>query len=150
MYRRQERYEEAEPLAVEAVNRYRRVRGEDHQDTLGATNNLAELYRTLGRYDEAEPLYLEVLQAQMRLNPVHPNAGIYSHNLACIYRDTQRFEESIRLFEQAQQIWGASLPPEHPFFIENYTQWAELLRQIGDKSGAEQMEARAKAIGDKR
>lgn len=148
LYTAQGRFAEAEPLQREAAEGLRRVYGSEHPDTLASIGNLAELYSTQGRFREAEPLYLEVLETQMRLNPDSINAGITSHNLACLYRDTGRHEKAQSMFEQAERIWNASLPPDHPFFIENDIQWAALRRETGDEGGAAELEVRARGPGD--
>ncbi len=61
LYKKQGRYEEAEPLHIQALEKCRAVLGEDHPDTLGSLNNLAALYGSQGRYAEAEPLYVQAL-----------------------------------------------------------------------------------------
>ena len=59
MYESQGRYDEAEPLYVECLQKKKVVLGENHPSTLSSINNLAGLYESQGRYDEAEPLYVE-------------------------------------------------------------------------------------------
>ena len=63
--------------------------------------------------------------------------------------ERMRSEESQGYFERAHRIWEAKLDPDHPYIVENLEQWAALLRKTGDDAGADQMEARAKAIRDK-
>ena len=70
---------------LEAVETSKRVRGDDHPDTHGSTNNLAVLYMSQGRYDEAEPLMLEVLETSRRvLGDDHPYTASTLYNLACL------------------------------------------------------------------
>ncbi len=73
----------------------------------------------------------------------HPDTGITIHNLGCLYRDDGRHDESRRFFERAQRIWEAKLGLDHPYVVENLTQWAQLLRKTGDDAGAARLEARA-------
>ena len=148
LYTAQGRFTEAEPLQLDAAEGLRRVYGDEHPDTLASIGNLGELYRTEGRFEEAVPLYVEVLTTQMRLYPETIDAGITSHNLACAYRDSGRHENAELLFDQAERIWAASLAPDHPYLIGNYIQWAALKRQTGDHSGAAELEARARKLGD--
>lgn len=148
LYSAQGRFAEAEPLQRGAAAGLRRVYGNEHPDTVASLNNLAELYRAQGRFDEAEPLYVEVLETQMRLPPDDVNTGITSHNLAVLYRDTGRLEEAESLFEQADGIWKASLPNDHPYLMENYRQWAALRRKAGDPRGAAELEARIRELGN--
>src|SRR5215207_2957687 len=50
------RYQEAEPLWREALERGEREFGAQEPRTAQLLNNLAELYRATGRYAEAQPL----------------------------------------------------------------------------------------------
>ena len=63
----QERPAEAEPYFREALEKGRRVLGEDHPSTLTAIVNLGTLLRKLGRLDEAEPLRREALEKSRRM-----------------------------------------------------------------------------------
>ena len=67
LYKSQGRYEEAEPLYLQALQLTRSLLGESHPDVATSLNNLAELYRSQGRYEEAEPLYLQALQLRRSL-----------------------------------------------------------------------------------
>src|SRR5262249_1235852 len=49
----------AEPLAVEALTKFRRVMGNRHAYTLGAILVLARIYQAQGRYELAAPLIAE-------------------------------------------------------------------------------------------
>ncbi|MCI5121998.1 MAG: tetratricopeptide repeat protein, partial [Candidatus Electrothrix sp. AUS4] len=61
-YRRQGRYDEAEPLYKNSLQIFERAFGKDHPDRAITLNNLAQLYYEQGRYDEAEPLYKSSLE----------------------------------------------------------------------------------------
>ena len=67
LYRSQGRYEEAEPLYLEALDLCKRLLGDNHPSVATSLNNLAELYRSQGRYKEAEPLHLQALDLYKRL-----------------------------------------------------------------------------------
>jgi len=77
LFDNQERYDEAEPLYLEVLEKRRATLvGNSHPDTLNIINNLAVLYddNQQGRYDEAEPLYLEVLEKRRAtLGNSHPD-----------------------------------------------------------------------------
>jgi serine/threonine protein kinase len=78
-------YPQAEPLLERALAERRRVLGEDHPDTLGSMNHLADLYGDQGRHDEAEPLLLEALETSRRvLGDDHPYTASTLYNLACL------------------------------------------------------------------
>lgn len=63
----QEKLQEAEPLCREALEKSRKVRGEDHRRTLTALSELAILLQSQGKLNEAEPLCREALLKQRRL-----------------------------------------------------------------------------------
>ena len=62
LYHAQGRYEEAEPLYLQALELYKRLLGDHHPHVATSLNNLAGLYDAQGRYNEAEPLYLRTLE----------------------------------------------------------------------------------------
>ena len=54
LYKKQARYEEAEPLLLEAVEGRRFKFGDEHPGTLASINNLIELYEAWGKPEKAE------------------------------------------------------------------------------------------------
>ena len=71
------------------------------------------------------------------------------HNLARLYRETDRYDESRSFFERTLRIDERALGPNHPFVAEDLEEYAKLLRKTGDDAEASRLEARAKAIRDK-
>ena len=55
-YKSQGKYDEAEVLYKQCLDKSKVVLGEDHPETLITMNNLAALYKSQGRYDEAKAL----------------------------------------------------------------------------------------------
>ncbi len=73
LYQSQGRYEEAEPLLIQALELSQRLLEDNHPDVTLSLNNLAHLYYFQGRYTEAEPLYLQSLAiAEQALGENHP------------------------------------------------------------------------------
>jgi hypothetical protein len=65
--------DEAEPLAREALEASRQMRGERHVRTLDSMETLARLLNEKGKLKEAEPLYRDVLEGRREvLGPRHP------------------------------------------------------------------------------
>jgi hypothetical protein len=80
--------EQAVALSQEALERFRRLYGEDHQLTLSARNNRANLDRMLGRFDEAEAGLRSVLDSWARTQGTdHPNALITLAGVGRVHRD---------------------------------------------------------------
>jgi tetratricopeptide (TPR) repeat protein len=74
IYTSQGRYEEAEPLYLQALDMFRQSLGEEHPNIALNLNNLANIYTSQGRYEEAEPLYLQALDMfRQSLGDEHPH-----------------------------------------------------------------------------
>ncbi|KAF8190581.1 hypothetical protein K438DRAFT_1763045 [Mycena galopus ATCC 62051] len=61
------RSQEAARLEARILEKWRKLLGDDHRDTLRAMNNLASTYHSLGQLQEAEKLQLVVLEKQTKL-----------------------------------------------------------------------------------
>ncbi|MEH2290345.1 MAG: tetratricopeptide repeat protein, partial [Nostoc sp.] len=73
LYCSQGRYDQAEPLFLQALKLCKRLLGEVHPDAATSLNNLANLYYSQGRYDQAEPLFLQALEVFQQVFGVnHP------------------------------------------------------------------------------
>jgi hypothetical protein len=81
LYRLQ-RYEEALPLAIEALDLAESTYGQAHPYTATSLNNLAALHSSLGRYEEAESLYRRALAIDEALfGETDPRVQVDRHNL---------------------------------------------------------------------
>ena len=86
IFRRQGRYDKAEPLYMDCLDKRRTVLGNRHPSTLTSMNNLAFLFTSQGRYEEAEPLYVDCLdRRQTTLGDRHPDTLISMNNFAGFY-----------------------------------------------------------------
>jgi tetratricopeptide (TPR) repeat protein len=82
LYDSQGRYEQAEPLYVEALEMRKRLLGDEHPDVAKASITW-QLYDSQGRYEQAEPLYQQALEMRKRLlGDEHPDVATSLNNLA--------------------------------------------------------------------
>ena len=72
------------------------------------------------------------------------------NNLALLYDDQGHYAEAEPLFKRPLAIMEKALGPNHPHVATTLENYAALLRETGRTAKADKMEARAKAIRDKR
>ncbi|MDB9447804.1 tetratricopeptide repeat protein, partial [Anabaena sp. CS-542/02] len=90
LYYSQRRYDQAEPLYLQALELSKRLLGDNHPSVATSLNNLAGLYYSQRRYDQAEPLYLQALKLCKRLlGDNHPHTIIVRENLAACRQQTR-------------------------------------------------------------
>ncbi len=71
---KQGRYEEAEKLLTESLERLRRVQGREHKRTIQIMMHLGWVYTEQQRYNEAETLLLDAFELSYRvLGPLDDN-----------------------------------------------------------------------------
>ncbi|KAF8177979.1 P-loop containing nucleoside triphosphate hydrolase protein [Mycena galopus ATCC 62051] len=92
------RSQEAARLEASTLEKWRKLLGDDHRDTLRAMNNLASTYRNLGRFQEAEKLQLVVLEKLRKLlGDDHLDTLLGMNNLAITYHNLGQFQEAEKL-----------------------------------------------------
>ena len=97
------------------------------------------------QWNELEP----ALRTQERvLGPDHPDVALTLENLAQILMDRGDLQGAEPLLQRALRTKEDALGREHPYVGETCEIYAELLRRMGRSAEAEEMEARARAIGD--
>ncbi|KAI4599640.1 hypothetical protein KJ359_001737 [Pestalotiopsis sp. 9143b] len=80
--RSQGKYEEAEEMHRETLERKKSVLGPEHPDTLTSMNNLAHVLHSQGKYEEAEEIYQATMKLRTEvLGPSHPSTLRTSRNL---------------------------------------------------------------------
>ena len=146
-YESQGRYEEAEPLYLEALAMRKQLLGEAHPDVATSLNNLAGLYESQGRYEEAEPLFLEALAMyQQLLGEAHPAVATSLNNLAVLYGFQGRYEEAEPLFLEALAMQKQLLGKAHPDVASSLNNLAMLYKSQGRYEDAEPFYLKALAI----
>jgi tetratricopeptide (TPR) repeat protein len=82
LYQVQERYDDAEPLFLRALEIKEQALGKDHPDVAASLNNLAVLHYYQHRLNEALPLATRAVSiAEARLGADHPNTQIFKQTL---------------------------------------------------------------------
>ncbi|XRB03732.1 hypothetical protein NFJ02_18g30870 [Pycnococcus provasolii] len=109
----QGKYDDAEVLYREALERRRRELGDAHPKTLNSISNLANLLKNQGKYADAEPLYREALDGYRReLGDAHPQYSDSCYNFAIFLKKEEKFDEAASYYEQAarvhEQCYGAN------------------------------------------
>ncbi len=147
LYESQGRYEEAEPLYLQAIDIDKTVLGENHPDYAIDLNNLAGLYRSQGHYEEAEPLYKQAIGIdKVALGEDHPNYARDINNLALLYNDQGRYEETEPLYKKAIEIDKVALGENHPDYAIDLNNLAALYVSQGRYEEAEPLYKQAIGI----
>jgi CHAT domain-containing protein/Tfp pilus assembly protein PilF len=144
------RYEEAIPVAQQALAIREKERGPDHPDTARSLNNLALLYEARGAYAKAEPLLERALAITERvLGPDHPNTAKALANLAWLYQDSGEYAKAEPLYQRALATTERMLGPDHPDTATILDNLALLYEASGAYAKAEPLCQRALAIREK-
>ena len=105
------RYQEALPLAQQALAIREKALGAQHPDTANSLNNLAVLYRTMGVYEKALPLYQRALKISEKvLGFQHPKTATNLNNLAALHEDMGGF--SLPKAKQLSDLLLGGVAPE--------------------------------------
>ena len=127
----QGKFNEAIPLAQQALAIRKRILGENHLDVATNLSNLARLYRNQGRYTEAEPLYKQSLELYKRLlGENHPLIATALNNLALLYDDQGRYTEAEPLYKQSLELYKRLLGENHPLIASSLNNLASTLSNL--------------------
>jgi WD40 repeat protein len=101
----QEKYDEALPLAEQALQIRKKLLGNEHWLTSKSLIDLGWLYREKGDYAKAETLYQQGLTIHKRvLGEDHPWYGAALNNLGWLHTYRQKYERAEALFQRAAAI----------------------------------------------
>jgi hypothetical protein len=131
-YRSVGRLQEAHDLDADVLDRWRRVLGVDHSDTLDAARSLARDLAGLGRLGEAYNLDADVLERRRRLlGPDHPDTLISASNLAIDLRRLGRAQNAYDLDVNTLARRRRILGDDHPDTLISASNLGIALRQLG-------------------
>ncbi len=137
-------YAAAEPHLRRAVELRRGALGAEHQETVRAVNQLANLHWRQGRLDEAEPLFREAYEVtRRRLGDDHEDTMAYEMNLANVLRARGRFQEAEPLYEHNLETRLRVLGADHPGTLDTMGNLANHYQETGRYDKAEALHRRA-------
>lgn len=102
-YYDQERYQEAEPLFLQALAIYEHKLEPEHLNIAMSLNNLGRFYHDQKRYKEAEPLCQRALAIrEQALGPQHPRTILVRETYIELLHAMHRDEEAAQLEKKAK------------------------------------------------
>ena len=145
IFRKSGRQKAAEPYYLQALQIYEKQLGPNHADVASVLNNLAVFYTNERRYSEAEKIHLRALDIRKKLHPAtHPDIAQSKCNLAVVYHSRGDYAKAAELYRASLKSWEeASGKPSEDYEVvaSNY---ADLLRSLGQARKAHQVEVRAR------
>jgi len=128
--------EKAEANARRAVELRREHLGEEHPDTLEATNNLAAVLVARGRLSEAEPLLRTTLEIQRRVTGSDDERTLTTmNNLGNTLQNQGRLAEAEPLYREVLEARRRVLGQEHTDTLSSLSNLATLVleqRRLGE------------------
>ncbi|PWI13584.1 hypothetical protein DI272_05100 [Streptomyces sp. Act143] len=108
-------YADARPLALDVLERRRRLLGDDHPDTLAGANGLAGTFGALGAHEEARRLYEDIFQRRRRvLGDDHPDTLVSANCLGTALSALSEYEAARRLLQDVLGHSRRTLGEDHP------------------------------------
>lgn len=108
---------------------------------------LADLYFAQSMFAEAEHLYQQALQLRMNvLGPEHITVAVSANSLAKLLQKLRRYDEAAQMYALTIAIRQCSAYP--PQYAQTLSAFAEMERERGENSHADELDAQAKNILD--
>jgi tetratricopeptide (TPR) repeat protein len=105
----QEKFDAAEPLYLDALERRRKWLSPNHMETLYVVDNLGRLYADQGQFDKAEPMFREARdKLEVPLGKDHIQVGYERHYLGAVLLKLNRFQEAETELLAADRIMSAA------------------------------------------
>lgn len=130
----------AERNLVAAVERYRKVFGDDSEEYLSVRFDLAGVYLNTGKFTSAEGIYLDILERRRRsLGPAHVDTARVESNLGWLYVRMGRMEDAEPLLKHALEVNRRELGEQHEETLTAMSNLAMLYMETGRLEDAEPM-----------
>jgi Tfp pilus assembly protein PilF len=137
---RRNRLDEAESLALQALETNRRLASAPGPLTATITDNLAQICLLQKRYVEAEKHYRDAISIwEATLGKQHPDTGKAYLNLAEFYHLRGRESGSEELYRRAAGILEPIYGKDHPLVLVARNQLADVWRAAGRYTEAEKL-----------
>ncbi|HEV2914435.1 MAG TPA: tetratricopeptide repeat protein [Pyrinomonadaceae bacterium] len=147
---KEEKYDEALPLAIRVVEIRERALGPEHKLVALALFNLAELYLAKRKYGTAEPLYKRALSIlEKTAGPDDANVSNILNSLALVRFMARDFEESEGYYQRVVAIREKAFGSESMPVARALYNLAELYRLLSRYEKAEPLYERIIAIEEK-
>jgi tetratricopeptide (TPR) repeat protein/DNA-binding XRE family transcriptional regulator len=141
------RYQEAEPLLVQAQSLAQQRYGTEHPALIPLLLKQAELLWRQGKYEKIPPLLQRTLAlGETAFEPMHPQIAEILNSLAVMYREQREYEWAEPLFMRALHIQEVRCGPEHPDTAIVLANLATLYREQHKEEQAEPLYHRALSI----
>jgi tetratricopeptide (TPR) repeat protein len=137
-YTSQGKYDEAEPIFLEALKIKRETLPFNHYLLTPHINNLANLYRLKAKYKKAEILQLECLKIERESLPInYSQLSSCLNNLALLYKFQGKYDEAESLYLESLKIKQEKFPTKYLEFISTLNNLATLYQKKGNYVEAE-------------
>ena len=148
------RYASARDLFQRTYDTNRRVLGDDHPNTLGSANNLADTLRALGDLTRARDLLQRTYDTLRRvLGDDHPDTLTSASNLAETRRALGDLNGARDLHQRTYDTRRRVLGDDHPDTLTSANNLASTLKALSDRNGARDLfqrtyDTRRRVLGD--
>lgn len=143
----QERYGEAEPLHLRALEIRLAVHGPDHPEVALSYNDVGWFYYLTGDYERAEDYHLRCLELERELyDPEHPNIALSLNNLGLVDLEQGELDSAEDRFNQALAMRRKRLQPDHPNIAKSLQGLGRVAAARGERERAVELLTQALEI----
>ena len=138
LYQQMGKYEKAEPLYADCLEKRTATLGDSHPLTLTSMNNLATILKVRRAYSTAEPLFVECLEKRRSvIGRWHPDTLLSMNNLANLYYNQGEHQKAEPLYLSCLENRRVILGEAHPSTLESLNNSAALYDTQGRYDMAE-------------